>query len=196
MVKAVVDWDTVSEIALSFPEVEEAGQERTSFKVRGKAFAWAARERDGGGLGIRVERDEKQLILDSNPDVYFTSPHYNGWPGVQIRLEAIDRDELQERLEDAWLIQAPKRLAAAYVAENALGGVRDERRDRGRERVPARLPRVEHVAAAEVLDREAVRHLRVEPHEVPQAVARVVRRHEVVLPCVMNAFMCGLSAMP
>jgi hypothetical protein len=114
----VVDWGTVRGIALSFPEVEETGEDRIAFRVRGKLFAWAARERDGGGLGIRVERDEKQLILDSNPDVYFSSPHYEGWPGVQIRLEAIDRDELRMRLEDAWLIQAPKRLATAFVADN------------------------------------------------------------------------------
>ena len=113
---AVLDWDTVREIALSLPEVEEAGQERTVYKVRGKSFAWAARERDGGGLGIRVDGAEKQLILDSNPDVYFTSPHYNGWPGLQIRLETIDREKLQMRLEDAWLIQAPKKLAAAHAA--------------------------------------------------------------------------------
>ncbi len=114
----MVDWPTVHELALSFPEVEESGEDRAAFRVRGKLFAWAARERDGGGLGIRVDRDEKQLILDSNPDVYFSSPHYDGWPGVQIRLERIEREELRERLEDAWLIQAPKRLAAAYVAEN------------------------------------------------------------------------------
>ena len=75
-----------------------------------------ARERDGGGLSVRVDRDEKQLILASNPDVYFSSPHYRGYPGVQILLELIDRDELRERLEDAWLIQAPKRLAAAYFS--------------------------------------------------------------------------------
>jgi hypothetical protein len=118
----VVDWDTVKEIALSFPEVEETGEERIAFRVRGKLFAWAARERDGGGLGIRVEREEKQLILDSNPDVYFASPHYDGWPGVQIRLEAIDREELEMRLEDAWLIQAPKKLAAAYAADDAEPG--------------------------------------------------------------------------
>jgi hypothetical protein len=67
---------------------------------------------------VRVDRDEKQLFLDANPDVYFTSPHYSGFPAVQIRVEEIDRDELRERLEDAWLIQAPKKLAAAYVAEN------------------------------------------------------------------------------
>ena len=114
----MVDWDTVREIALSFPEVEESGEERVAFRVRGKLIAWAARERDGGGLGVRVDRDEKQLILDANLDAYFSSPHYDGWPGVQIRLEQIDRVELRERLEDAWLIQAPKRRAAAYVADN------------------------------------------------------------------------------
>ena len=111
-------WDDVREIALSFPEVEVSGEDRIAFRVRGKLFAWAARECDGGGLGIRVDRDDKQLILDSNPDVYFTSRHYDGWPGVQIRLEAIDTEELRMRLEDAWLIQAPKKLAGSYVAEN------------------------------------------------------------------------------
>jgi hypothetical protein len=117
----VADWKTVREIALSFPEVEEAGEERVVYRVKGKAFAWAARERDGGGLGIRVDREDKQLILDANPDVYFTSPHYDGWPGVQIRLGNVDREELLQRLEDAWLIQAPKRLAAAYIAEAERG---------------------------------------------------------------------------
>jgi hypothetical protein len=115
----MADWGTVRAIALSLPDVEEATEDRVSYRVRGKLFAWAARDRDGGGLGVRVERDEKQLILDSNPDVYFSSPHYEGWPGVQIRLEAIDEAELRERLEDAWLIQAPKRLAAEYLSERS-----------------------------------------------------------------------------
>jgi hypothetical protein len=113
----MADWETVRAIALSFPDVEESSDGGASYRVRGKLFAWAARERDGGGLAIRVESDEKQLILDSNCAVFFSSPHYEGWPGVQIRLEAIGEAELRERLEDAWLIQAPKRLAAAYVAE-------------------------------------------------------------------------------
>ncbi|HSF62588.1 MAG TPA: MmcQ/YjbR family DNA-binding protein [Gaiellaceae bacterium] len=112
----MVDWDTVRTLARAFPEVEESTDGRIAFSVRGKGFAWEARERDGGGLAVRVDRDEKQLFLDANPDVYFTSPHYNGFPAVQIRLEEIAEDELRERLEDAWLIQAPKRLASAYVA--------------------------------------------------------------------------------
>jgi hypothetical protein len=115
----MVEWETARELALSFPEVEEETSGRARFRVRGKAFAWIARERDGGGLAVRVDRDEKQLILDANPDAYFTSPHYNGYPAVQVRLEQIDVDELRERLEDAWLIQAPKRLAADYVEDSA-----------------------------------------------------------------------------
>jgi hypothetical protein len=84
--------------------------------VRGKLFAWEARERDGGGLAVRVDREEKELILASSPGAYFSSPHYDGYPAVQIRLERIDETELAERIEEAWLIQAPKRLAAAYLA--------------------------------------------------------------------------------
>ena len=113
----MADWDVVRELALSFPEVEASTSGRVAFSVRGKGFAWEARERDGGGLAVRVDREEKDLILDADPDVYFTSPHYRGFPAVQIRVEAIGREELHARLEDAWLIQAPKRLAAAYVAE-------------------------------------------------------------------------------
>ena len=112
-------WDTVREIVAGFPEVEESAGGRPAWRVRGKLFAWEARERDGGGLAVRVDREEKQLILDANPDVYFTSPHYDGYPGVQIRLEAIDEEELRSRLEDAWLIQAPKRLAAQLAPDDS-----------------------------------------------------------------------------
>jgi hypothetical protein len=110
-------WALVRKLALSLPEAEEDGGARRAFRVKGKLFAWEARERDGGGLAVRVEREEKQLILESGSNSYFTSPHYEGYPAVQIRLERIDGAELRERLEDAWLIQAPKRLAKAYLAE-------------------------------------------------------------------------------
>jgi len=114
----VADWETVREIALAFPEVEEDTSRRPTLRVRGKLCAWMARERDGGGLAVLVDRDEKQLLLESNPDMYFSSAHYNGYPGIQIRLELIDHGELAERLEDAWLTRAPTRLAAEYLADS------------------------------------------------------------------------------
>jgi hypothetical protein len=113
----MADWETVRELALALPEVEEVPGERPSFRVHGKLFAWMARERDGGGLAVRVDREEKELILDANPDVYFSSPHYRGYPGIQIRLEHIDGGELGQRIEDAWLIQAPKKLAAQFTGD-------------------------------------------------------------------------------
>jgi hypothetical protein len=114
----VADWETVRELARALPEVEESTEGRRAWRVRGKLFAWEARERDGGGLAVRVDRNEKEPILESNPAAYFSSPHYQGYPAVQIRLELIDAGELRDRFEDAWLIQAPKRLAAAYLAEH------------------------------------------------------------------------------
>jgi hypothetical protein len=111
-------WKTVRELALALPEVEaeESASGRPRYRVRGKGFAWKARERDGGGLAVRVDPDEKQLILESSPEIYYDPPHYNGFPAVVIRLERIRRKELAERIEDAWLIQAPKRLAAELLA--------------------------------------------------------------------------------
>ena len=111
----MADWKTVRELALTLPDVEEVPGERPSFRVHGKLFAWRARDRDGGGLAVRVDREEKELILDANRDVYFTSPHYRGYPAVQIRLENVEADELAQRIEDAWLIQAPKRLVKEFL---------------------------------------------------------------------------------
>ncbi len=108
----MADWETVREIALALPEAEDASGSRPAFRVRGKLFAWKSRPRDGDALAVRVDPDEKQLILASNPDVYFETPHYHGYPAVLIRLDQIDRDELAERIEDAWLTRVPKRLAA------------------------------------------------------------------------------------
>jgi hypothetical protein len=108
----MADWETVRRIALALPEAVDASGSRPAFRVRGKLFAWKSRDRDGGALAVRVDADEKQLILASNPDVYFETPHYHGYPAVLIRLEQIDRDELAERIEDAWLTRVPKRLAA------------------------------------------------------------------------------------
>jgi hypothetical protein len=50
--------------------------------------------------------------------VYFETPHYHGYPAVLIRLEQIDRDELAERIEDAWLTRVPKRIAADYLGSS------------------------------------------------------------------------------
>ena len=111
----MVDWETIRELALALPKVEEGGGERPAFSVRGKGFAWMSRERDGGTLALRVDRNEKPMLLESRPDLYFQTPHYEGYPAVLVHLERIDEDALRERIEDAWLIQAPKHLAREFL---------------------------------------------------------------------------------
>ena len=115
----MVDWDTVRELALALPEAEEeALQSRPAFRVRGKPFVWMSPHKEAAGaLVVRADPEEKHLLLESNPDVYYTTPHYEKWAGVLIRPERIEAGELRERIEDSWLLVAPKRVARAFLAE-------------------------------------------------------------------------------
>ena len=114
------DWETVREIAGSFPGAEESttyGQ--PAFKVHGKLFVWMSPDRDAeGALAVRVDHDEKELLLSSD-DVYFQTPHYEAHPILLIDLERATSGQLEERIEDSWLQRAPKRLVDAYAAERS-----------------------------------------------------------------------------
>jgi hypothetical protein len=61
---------------------------------------------------------EKEALLADDPGVYFTTPHFNGYPAVLVRLEEIGVAELGEVLTEAWLCCAPKRVAARYLEEH------------------------------------------------------------------------------
>lgn len=113
----MVDWEIVRELARVLPEAEEDTlQARPAFRVRGKLFVWMSPHEEGA-LVVRADPDEKPLLLESNSDVYFTTPHYQNWAGVLIRPERIERDELRERIEDSWLLVAPKRVARKFLDE-------------------------------------------------------------------------------
>ena len=109
------DWETVRELARVFPDAEEdTTHSHPAFRVRGKLFVWMSpHEREA--FVVRVDPDEKEFLIQSRPDVYFSTPHYAGYPAVLVRLDRIEREELAERIEDAWLLRAPKRLAAEFA---------------------------------------------------------------------------------
>ena len=112
----MVGWDEVRALALALPEVEEStSYGRPAFKIRGKLIAC---RRHGGDrvLVLRVDPAELELMLRARPEAFFITPHYAGYPYVLVRLDEIAADELGDLLTDAWLLQAPKRLAAAFVA--------------------------------------------------------------------------------
>jgi hypothetical protein len=113
----VATWNDVRRLASQLPEAkEDTSYRKPSFKVRGKVFA-AMSPHEEGALVVRVNLMKKPLLIESRPDVYFSTPHYDGWPSLLIRLDAVDDEALRERLEDSWLIAAPAKLAGALAAD-------------------------------------------------------------------------------
>jgi hypothetical protein len=111
--------DDVRRIALSLPEATEDAH-RFGFSVAGKGFAWAWNERiqpnrarvpNPDVIALRiVHESEKDALIDMNPDVFFTEPHYDGYCAILARLPAIDVGLLEIMLRDAWRERAPRRL--------------------------------------------------------------------------------------
>ena len=122
-------WDDVRRIALALPETgERLSRDLSQWRVRDKLFVWERPLRradvealgedapDGPILGARTEHlGAKEALLADDPAVYFTTPHFDGYPAILVRLERIALDDLDELIVEAWLARAPKRLAQAYV---------------------------------------------------------------------------------
>ena len=124
----------LDELALGLPqttkEVSEDG--RPSYLVHGKRFCLQRSrrpdaidpetgERLDDVLMFRVEDlDVKELILADDRSIYFTTPHFNGYPAVLVRipdLAKLDREELFDLVAEAWLTRAQRRVAKAWLAE-------------------------------------------------------------------------------
>jgi hypothetical protein len=126
----MASWEDVERIALALPETtEEPAWGNRHWKVKGKGFVWERPLRksdlkalgddapDGPILGARVEHlVAKEALLQDPSGVFFTIPHFDGYPAVLVLLDEIDLDGLDEVIVEAWLCRAPKRLADEYLA--------------------------------------------------------------------------------
>jgi hypothetical protein len=114
----------VRRIALSLPGVI---QDELGYRVNGKQFAWTYPERihpkkarvpNPEVLCVRVaDEEEKQLLLAADPDKFFTTDHYNGYPAVMVRLRQIEIDELAALITDAWRTRASENLLKQFDAD-------------------------------------------------------------------------------
>jgi hypothetical protein len=128
----MASWDDVRRIALSLPETSErVSRALRQWRVKDRLFVWERPLRrgeiaalgegtpDGPILGARVEHvGAKQALLAEESGVFFTTPHFDGYPAILVRLERIGIEDLNELIIDAWLARAPTRLAKAYVDES------------------------------------------------------------------------------
>lgn len=119
-------WDDVARIVEGLPGTNEASPR--NWRVGKKLVAWerplrkadyaalGADAPDGDILGARVaDEGVKFALIGDAPAVYFTTPHFDGYAAVLVRLAAIGVPELEELLTEAWLVQAPKTVTKAFL---------------------------------------------------------------------------------
>ena len=121
-------WDDVSNIATALPETTRSDTRLREWAVAGKMFIWERPLRksdlralgdaapDGPILGVRVaDEGVKFALIADDPGVFFTTPHFDGYSAILVRLDQISVDDLQELLVEAWLLRAPKKVAKTYL---------------------------------------------------------------------------------
>ena len=125
----MANWDDVRRIALALPETSErVSRDNRQWRVKDKLFAWERPLRrsdlealgddapEGPILGARVEHlGAKEALLANDQGVFFTTPHFDGYPAILVKLDRIAVEDLDEVIVEAWLARAPRRLAEAYL---------------------------------------------------------------------------------
>lgn len=124
-------WDDVRELALALPETsEDVSRDSARWKVLAKGFVWerplrradleylGLAEQGGPVLGAATEDEAvKHALISEDPEVFFTTPHFDGYPAVLIHLDRITRRRLGEVVAEAWAAKAPARLVRAHLAD-------------------------------------------------------------------------------
>jgi hypothetical protein len=112
----MADADDVRRRALALPGVVEIDSEGFDFRVDGKGFVWSYPERTPGkrrvlrtDIAVLFVGDEaeKQALLLGEPELFFTTPGYDGLPLVMVRLAEVGARRLKELVTDAWRMRAP-----------------------------------------------------------------------------------------
>jgi hypothetical protein len=125
----VATWEDVRRLSLALPDTSERlSRDLRQWRVHDKLFVWERPLRhadlealgsdapDGPILGARVEHlGAKEALVADDPMVFFTTPHFDGYPAILARLDRIALDDLHELIVEAWLARAPKRLAKVYI---------------------------------------------------------------------------------
>jgi hypothetical protein len=116
----VASHDDIRAIALGMPGAEERASYggRPSWRTKTRMFTWI--RDDPEALVVWVEwEEEKQALVESEPDRFFTTPHYDGHPVVLVRLDAVDVAEARELVTESWRLRAPRALVKEW---DATGG--------------------------------------------------------------------------
>ena len=124
------DWNDVRQLVLELPGTSEReSRGNAQWRVKEKLFVWERPLRkpdlealgeqapNGPVLGAMVaDLGEKEALLVENPEAFFTTPHFDGYAAILVRLDRINVQQLKQIVTEAWLARAPARLLNEYEA--------------------------------------------------------------------------------
>jgi hypothetical protein len=115
------EWKAVKKLVREFPGTEEAAAHgRQGFRV-GKKFLCAFNEQENA-LGLRISMEERELLMEQAPRIYYVTDHYRPFPTVLVSLKHVTAEELRHQLERRWREAAAARLVKAYDEGRAAAG--------------------------------------------------------------------------
>jgi hypothetical protein len=113
-------WDRISRFALKLPGVEARSSYGTPGLYVGKRFMARLRDDDRDTMVLKpVEDDEQRFLMETQPDVFFLTPHYVGYPTILVRLSKVDPAQLEDLVEQSWRRLATKTLLKQREAAHA-----------------------------------------------------------------------------
>lgn len=125
MAKKTIGIDTVREIALALPDVEESSiHGAPSWKVRGKLLTCPAihSSAEPDTLAVRIDFDQRSRLIGTEPRMFYVTDHYLNHPMVLVRLTRMNRDSLQDLLSTAWRFVSSQKTTSGRRGRNQSGG--------------------------------------------------------------------------
>lgn len=105
------DWNSITAFALGLPDTEMStsyGSPAVKIVSNGRAFLHPSREADSFVLAI--DQDTKEMLMETDPETFWQTPHYQGWPGVLVRYDSADPERVQAMIERSrdWSAARPR----------------------------------------------------------------------------------------
>lgn len=108
------DWDAVTAFALTLPDVElGTAYGKPAAKLNGKMLV-ATTAPDPASFVVHAPLDEKELLLETDPDTFWETDHYRGWPAVLVRYNSSDPERVKNVIRRAWWDRAKKAQRKAF----------------------------------------------------------------------------------
>lgn len=113
MTRAFRNWEEVAAFALGLADTEAStSYGRPAIKVNGKAFLYTGREPDS--FAVSSPLPEKELLIETDPDSFWESDHYRGWPAVLVRYRSAARERIETVITRAWWDRLRKQQRVMY----------------------------------------------------------------------------------